>query len=455
MVKRKPLFEAIPCNLQLFEIEENGQKILKVRGVFHRADERNANGRIYPSSLLERETKRLNDRLKESVFMQADHPADGMSKVSQTAAILSGVEYDPKTKEVMGEAKVLETTLGKDLAAIVRAGGRVGISARGFGTTTPGECAGQKGDVVNEDYSLATFDFVVGQSTRNAVVSSFSEQDEALHGPSGGDEMDISKMTLEELKAARPDILKTIEEAATKAAKTASETEVNARVATLVGEAAEKIEAKLREELKLEATKKKKNGKAADDEEDKNDKGDDETTEQYLVRMNSVLEKKGYDVRLVKKDAPVTGDKNTAKLEAEVVKVRTQLNEALQSLQTVSNTQKAMNEQALAVAVDKRIMEATSGEKKFRNALIERLRKVCKTVEEVEVKLPLERGEIERLITESTGGGHGKGDPGKNEELGTREDGETKTFKTKGGMELTEAQIRQRSLSGIETILVD
>lgn len=452
MAKRQPMFEAIPCDLQLIEAEQNGQKILKVRGVFHRADEKNANNRIYPASLLERETKRLNDRLKESVFMQADHPVDGMSKVSQTAAILSSVQYDKKTKEVTGEATVLETTLGKDLAAIVRAGGRVGISARGFGTTTPGECAGQKGDVVNEDYQLATFDFVVGQSTRNAVVSSFSEQDEALHGPSGGDEMDISKMTLEELKAARPDLFKAIEDTAAKAAKTANEQEINTRVATQVAEAAEKLETKLREELKLEA-KKKKNGKV-DDAEDAADKGDDETTEAYLSRMNSVLEKKGYDVKLVKKDAPAVGDKVSAKVEAELTKMRTQLNEALQSLQSVSGQQKNMNEQALAIAVDKKIMEVTAGEKKFRNALIERLRKVCKTVEEVEVKVPTERAEIERLITEATGS-RGKGQPGKEEELGTDDDNKEKTYKTKSGMELTESQVSQRRNAGISTELVD
>lgn len=451
MAKRQLFLEAIPCNLQLVEVEENGQKLLKVRGVFHRADERNANNRIYPSKLLERETKRLNDRLKESVFMQADHPADGMSKVSQTAAILSSVEYDPRTKEVVGEAKVLETSLGKDLAAIVRAGGHVGISARGFGTTTPGECAGQKGDVVNEDYQLATFDFVVGQSTRNAVVSSFSEQDQALGGLSGGDEMEISKMSLDELKAARPDLFKAIEEAAAKAAKAANAEEVATRVATMVEEATEKIETKLRAELKLEAAKGKKKDKAAADAEDAADKGDDETTEQYQARMAPKLEKAG--LHIVKKDKDAAAGGVSAKVEAELTSVRTQLNEALQSLQKIGSKQKALDEQAQAIAVDKKIMEATKDEKKFRNALIERLRKTCTTIEEVDAKLPQERQAIERLLSETTGG-HGKGATGKDEELGTH-DGEEKKFKTKSGLVLTEQQVRERELSGIPTVLVD
>lgn len=454
MAKRQLFTEAIPCNLQLIETEANGQKLMKVRGVFHRADEKNANNRIYPSKLLERETKRLSDRLKESVFMQADHPSDGMSKVSQTAAILSSVEYDPRTKEVMGEATILETSLGKDLAAIVRAGGHVGISARGFGTSTPGECAGQKGDVVNEDYQLGTFDFVVGQSTRNAVVSSFSEQDQALAGLSGGDEMDISKMNLEELKAARPDLFKAIEEAAAKAAKTTSEQEVATRVATMVAEASEKIEEKLRAELKLEGKKMRKNmtqaEKDAADKEDAADKGDDETNEQYQARMAPKLEKAG--LHIVKKDA-AAADKVSAKVESELLGVRTQLNEALQTLQKIGSKQKAMDEQAQAIAVDKKIMEATKDEKKFRNALIERLRKTCTTIEEVDAKLPQERQAIELLLTETTRG-HGKGATGKTEELGTH-DGEEKTFKTKSGLVLTEQQLRERELSGIPTVLVD
>jgi hypothetical protein len=452
MAKRQLFLEAIPCILQILEVEENGQKLMKVRGVFHRADERNANNRIYPSKLLERETKRLNDRLKESVFMQADHPADGMSKVSQTAAILSSVEYDPRTKEVIGEAKILETSLGKDLAAIVRAGGHVGISARGFGTTTSGECAGQKGDVVNEDYQLATFDFVVGQSTRGAIVSSFSEQDQALAGLSGGDEMDISKMTLDELKAARPDLFKAIEEAAAKAAKAANEQDVAVRVATMVEEATEKIETKLRAELKLEGKKARKDMTAAEkkaaDAEDAADKGDDETTEQYQARMAPKLEKAG--LHIVKKDA---AGGVSAKVEAEMTSVRTQLTEALQSLQQIGNRQKALDEQAQAIAVDKKIMEATKDEKKFRNALIERLRKSCTTIEEVDAKLPQERQAIERLLSETTGG-HGKGAASKNEELGT-DDGEEKTFKTKSGLVLTEQQMRERELSGMTTVLMD
>ncbi len=143
------LFEAIPFELkEVKEIEHNGERLTQVTGIMHRANELNGNHRIYPATILSREVNKLKERLGsgDTVFSQADHPADGVTGIGDTAAMLKSVEYTPKD-EVVGTAIILPTAKGRDLAAIVRAGGKVGITVRGFGTTRPGECAGQQGEV--------------------------------------------------------------------------------------------------------------------------------------------------------------------------------------------------------------------------------------------------------------------------------------------------------------------
>jgi len=203
------LFEAIPFELiEAHEIEHNGERLMQVRGIMHRANELNGNHRIYPAPVLSREVQKLKERLGsgDTVFSQADHFADGVSHISDTAAMLKNVEYTPQN-EVIGTAVILPTQQGKDLAAIVRAGGKVGISVRGFGTTRPGEYAGQTGDVVQEDYQLVTYDFVIGQSLRHRpvpgpVVASMGRRPTikqrkfaaALIGPAKGNQTLAAKM---------------------------------------------------------------------------------------------------------------------------------------------------------------------------------------------------------------------------------------------------------------------
>ena len=100
---------------------------MQVTGIMHRANELNGNHRIYPATILSREVNKLKERLGsgDTVFSQADHPADGVSRIGDTAAMLKSVEYTPQN-EVVGTAVILPTQKGKDLAAIVRARGQGG-----------------------------------------------------------------------------------------------------------------------------------------------------------------------------------------------------------------------------------------------------------------------------------------------------------------------------------------
>jgi hypothetical protein len=414
-MKLNEIYTAIPFEiLEANEIEENGKKKFRVKGIFNRADERNANNRIYPSRLLEREHGKLNERLakKESIFMQADHPSDGVSRIGETGAIMRSVHYDPKTKLVTGEADILSTHKGQDLQEIIRAGGQVGISARGFGTTSPGEHAGQKGDVVNEDYNLLTYDFVIGQSTRGAIVSDFQEQ--ARLRLQEEMEMDLKTLDLETLKAGRPDLIAVVEKAATEAAKAESAKTLEA----LVKSQTEEIEKRLRADLKLE----KKGAKSDDDEDD-------------MKEMIAAAKRHGYVVS----DATRPGDarygggkgrsgkgredsegsdadsqessngpseqemlsffqKNNVKVEKKAAKnddkddveerfggLQAQIRDLQKVNEQTSNRAKQLEESARTTEIKSYIFEKVKDERKYKNALTERLLGAAlKTREEVD-----------------------------------------------------------------------
>jgi hypothetical protein len=435
------LFEAIPLKiLEQKEVTEQGKRRLRVRGVFHRADEQNLNRRIYPKAIIERETQKMSDRIAkgETVYMQADHPQDGVSRIRDTTAILRSVKFDPNSKEVMGEADIISTATGDDLAKIIEAGGGIGISARGFGSTKPGECAGHKGEVVQEDYSLVTYDFVVGQSTRGAVVTNFAEQARYLAGFTGENDMDLKTLDLEQLKAARPDLAKALEEAAVITATKTLET----KTAELKAQ-----EEAFTKKTAAAAAEDAKDKGADDDEEDANgNKLKKEQREQLKTLRESA---KTFGYKLVGEKEVVAAQKNEGD---EIAKLRTQLTEAVDGLKKLEDGQKSLTEQAEAVEVHKYIVEKTNDEKEFKTALIGRLLKTCKTKKDVDEKLAPERADIKQLI-EQAGGGRGKGVTEKSEEKGAGD--ETKTYKTKSGMTLTEQELRTRTLSGIKTELAE
>lgn len=433
--KRIALFEAIPfVILEHNEVEQDGKKYMTVRGIAQRADEKNGNGRIYPDKILKREVTRLSERLakNESIFAQADHPSDGVSRLTDTAAMVTGTEYTPQ-KEAVTTFKVLPTSTGKDLAEIIRAGGKVGISARGYGTLKTGEVNGVKGDVIQEDYSLVTWDFVIGQSTPGAVVSSFEEQ--ARIGHAEGDEMDIKDLTLDALRKDRPELIAALEKELTVKVEAA----VAAKVESLVAYKTKDIESKF--EARLAEAMKKKKATAADDKEDEKDNGDDEKNEQ-IEALRAQAAALGLTI------APK--ESVTAKLETKVATLDKQLQETQTNLVEARRALDNLTEGEKSVAITNFILEKTKGER-FRLPIVERLMRdgkpIPKTVEEATTMIEAEKKQIERLLNESTA--QGKGHAITNEEPGSPVFNEQKKVKLANGLEITEQQARQRELAGV------
>lgn len=189
----KLLVDWRPVKLQLVESGENGKVI--VRGEFAKANSATENRRIYPEQLWEREIRRLSSAMKDrQVYGELDHPSDGRTQLKRASHLLTNLEL--KDGLIIGEAEIMETSAGRELRAIINAGGKVGISSRGYGSVRTNE-HGQ--DIVQNDYRLGTFDFVADPADQDAFPDVFFESRENLMA----DEENLAKEFAREIEKAK------------------------------------------------------------------------------------------------------------------------------------------------------------------------------------------------------------------------------------------------------------
>lgn len=152
---------------------------LYIEGVFSQCDRKNGNGRIYPKSLWAGlvENKDILSKFKSGGGLgMLEHPKDGRSDLAGISHIvvplaenqLCRIESDGR---VIGRAKILNTTAGKNLQELFLGGARVGVSSRGKGSTY------RKGpdEIVANDYQLDTWDAVSMPSVDIALPTLVSQ----------------------------------------------------------------------------------------------------------------------------------------------------------------------------------------------------------------------------------------------------------------------------------------
>lgn len=151
--------------------EDVGGKVI-VRGEFGRAGVPTENKRVYGGKLWEQQIQKLKKSLKErKVLGMIEHPTNGRTSLKDVSHVVTDL-YLNEEGVLIGEAEILPTACGKDLAAILRSGCPVGVSSRGYGSTIRNE---RGEDVVQEDYQLVTFDFVSDPADSTAYPKVISE----------------------------------------------------------------------------------------------------------------------------------------------------------------------------------------------------------------------------------------------------------------------------------------
>lgn len=146
--------------------ETNGGKLI-VSGIMQRADVPNHNKRIYPRRLLTREMENFSKSIRENRALgECDHPETSTVSLMNSSHVIREAWWDGNT--VMGKIEILSTPAGKVIETLIESGITVGISSRGVGSTTKNESTGT--DMVEDDFTLVTFDMVAEPSTDGAYM---------------------------------------------------------------------------------------------------------------------------------------------------------------------------------------------------------------------------------------------------------------------------------------------
>lgn len=164
------------------ESKDGGPKNHKIRGVFMMAETKNRNGRIYPINTLLREFNRYNkDYIKENRAVgELGHPANPGINPDRISHKITEMHQDGNN--FVGEAQILNTTLGQEVKALMEGGVKFGVSTRGCGSLK--ECAGYT--LVCDDFHLATAaDIVMDPSAPAAFVEGLMENAEWIQTPDG------------------------------------------------------------------------------------------------------------------------------------------------------------------------------------------------------------------------------------------------------------------------------
>jgi hypothetical protein len=135
--------------------------------LLQKADTKNANGRIYPLSVLSEQTKQYKEKIRNRQAVgELGHP--------------ERADVDPKLishhiddiwmsgKEVRGDVRVLSrTTQGSEAVKLIESNIKLGLSSRGLGSIT------NKSNYieVQDDFSFVCWDIVIDPSTDKAFLN--------------------------------------------------------------------------------------------------------------------------------------------------------------------------------------------------------------------------------------------------------------------------------------------
>ncbi|MDH5414605.1 MAG: hypothetical protein OEW87_10745 [Flavobacteriaceae bacterium] len=145
--------------------EDKKMKNVLFRAVVHNADKVTGNKTLYSSTLLNKVVKDLKGKIEAGqLYGTQDHPG-GQAKLANVSHRITNAYM--KNNQMWIEGIILsDTNEGKKILSMIKSGGKVGLSSRGFGTSTPKDGV----NIINDDYVMAGVDFVLNPSVGNAQV---------------------------------------------------------------------------------------------------------------------------------------------------------------------------------------------------------------------------------------------------------------------------------------------
>ena len=167
----KLISEAVE-NVEFITEEKKDGKAYKIRGIFMQADVKNRNGRVYPLDILRKEVTKYNKNFiqQNRAFGELGHPDGPTVNLERVSHMITSLT--PDGKNFIGEAKIMETPMGKIVKNLMDEGAKLGVSSRGMGSLNQKNGA----SYVRDDFYLATAaDIVADPSAPNAFVEGIME----------------------------------------------------------------------------------------------------------------------------------------------------------------------------------------------------------------------------------------------------------------------------------------
>lgn len=210
-------------------VEENGVKKYLVSAPFTRVDYPNGNNRVYPRKVMQDAINKLRPRvINKEITMMVDHP-DWQASLRNTGALLVDISDVDENGFAWYTAQIADTAAGKDLKALVDLGAKLGVSTRGYGACAyDQEIPGFPGkfDVIQDGFELETIDFVDDPSVKD--TKTYVQYESKSRSK--------SMKTVEELKAAFPELMEQFKQSVVEELNSETETKVEEAKASVKSE---------------------------------------------------------------------------------------------------------------------------------------------------------------------------------------------------------------------------
>ena len=168
----KLITEVIESLEYISEANENGEKQFFIEGIFMQANQKNRNGRIYPTEVLQREVARYNKEYveKNRAFGELGHPQGPTINLERVSHMIKELKQDGDN--FMGKAKIMDSPYGTIVKNLIKEGASLGVSSRGMGSLKSKNGVNE----VQGDFYLATAaDIVADPSAPDAFVEGIME----------------------------------------------------------------------------------------------------------------------------------------------------------------------------------------------------------------------------------------------------------------------------------------
>lgn len=396
------IFEEVEISNVIAEADrEDEYKLIEIEGIASRGGMVNRNGRLYPTELLTKVTNQAQAQIKKGKMLgNLDHPTFSGGMLKDVAIKFTDLWMEGTDMKFRGD--VIPTDGGRQLEILLRSGVGVGMSTRGYGTTTEKKMGDRYVDVINDDYELDGIDAVLKQSNQAAMIKRFEQE-------GGGSVMD-EKITLEQLKADHSDLVEELRKEWIGKERTTLEEEFEKKVKDQIEEAKSDVYEQAKKEV-LESEEVKKPQDFVDKILESVKEYLPEDAQKWVENKDEIGKIEEMKSKLDEKDEKINA-------------LEKKIKEMEESIEAEERKKK------IAVKVD----ELVKGQR-FESLLRDRL-KDCKTEEEVEERFKQEKEFIESITSDK------EKPSGKGTKDAKKEDDDPTS--------IDEAKRKQQILAGIE-----